>query len=145
MPRKKQVHTSAEETEMAFYDAINRADIDAMMALWAEEEEIVCIHPGASRLIGHAAIRASWEAIFARGSVHIRPILLHATHNVMTSMHNIVEEVQRNNTLSEQQDVHILTTNIYVKTAKGWRIALHHASIAPGKAQTEEKAAPVLH
>lgn len=62
MPRKKQVHISAEETEMAFYDAINRADIDAMMTLWAEDEEIVCIHPGASRLIGHAAIRASWEA-----------------------------------------------------------------------------------
>lgn len=143
MSRKKQLNGSAEETEIAFYDAISRADINAMMALWAEDEEIVCIHPGAPRLIGHAEIRASWTAIFARGNVQIRPILLHATHNLMAVIHNIVEDVKRST--DEQDDAHILTTNVYLKTPRGWRITLHHASIAPGKTQTDPQTDAMLH
>jgi ketosteroid isomerase-like protein len=67
MSAKKQFNGSADEAEAAFYAALARADLDALMALWADDEEIVC-HPGAARLIGHAAIRASFEAIFERGS-----------------------------------------------------------------------------
>ena len=62
---------TAVDAESAFYDAIARADINALMALWAEDDEIVCVHPGGGRLAGHAEIRASWEQIFERGGVHI--------------------------------------------------------------------------
>ena len=61
---KKQFLATAEDTEHAFYDAIARADLESLMALWADDEEIVCVHPGAPRLHGHAAIRESWEMIF---------------------------------------------------------------------------------
>ncbi|MBI3285077.1 MAG: nuclear transport factor 2 family protein [Burkholderiales bacterium] len=134
---------SAEEVESAFYDALSRADLDALMALWADDEEIVCVHPGAPRLIGHAAIRTSWEAIFERGAVLIRPRQLHATHNMLSSVHSIVEDVQRSE--ESAQDVHILATNVYVKTPHGWRIALHHASVAAGKAPLDLFKASVLH
>lgn len=143
MPAKKQLNGSADEVEAAFYDAIARADLDGMMALWAEDEEIVCIHPSAARLVGQAAIRASWEAIFERGSVQIRPVQLHATHNMLTAVHSIIEEVQRNN--DAPQDVHILATNVYVKTPHGWRITTHHASVAAGKAPLDLFKASVLH
>lgn len=143
MPRKKQLNGSADEVEAAFYDAIGRADLDAMMALWAEDEEIVCVHPGAARLIGHAAIRASWEAIFERGHVHIHPVQLHATHNMLTAVHSIVEEVQQHP--DGPQDIHILATNVYVKTPHGWRITIHHASVANGKAPLDLFKASVLH
>ena len=143
MSRKKQLNGSAEEVETAFYDALSRADIDALMALWAEDEEIVCIHPGSARLIGHAAIRASWESIFERGSLHVRPVLLHATHNLMCTIHNIVEEVRQADL--EPQDIHILSTNVYLKTPRGWRIALHHASVAPGKTPIEEARITTFH
>lgn len=143
MAAKKQLNGSADEVESAFYDAISRADLDALMALWAEDEEIVCIHPGSTRQIGHAAIRNSWEAIFERGSVHIHPVQLHATHNLMTAVHSIIEEVQRTN--DGAQEVHILATNIYVKTPHGWRIAMHHASVAAGKPPIDLFKASVLH
>lgn len=135
--------SSADETETAFYDALSRADIEALMALWAEDEEIVCIHPGSSRLVGHATIRASFEAIFERGSVHIQPVQLHASSNMMTAVHNIIEEVRR--TPDMTQDIHILCTNVYIKTALGWRIAVHHASVAPGRAPNELFRATMLH
>ena len=134
MAVKKLLHGSAAETEAAFYDAINRADIDGLMALWAEEEDITCIHPGAPRLVGHAAIRASWSAIFERGGIRIRPLQLHATHNLMSAVHSIIEEIQRRQ--DDEREIHILCTNVYVNTPHGWRIVTHHASVAPGPAPT---------
>src|SRR5476651_2312874 len=44
MKREKQLNGSAVEVETAFYDALNRADVESLMALWADDEEIVCIH-----------------------------------------------------------------------------------------------------
>ncbi|MES2105957.1 MAG: nuclear transport factor 2 family protein [Pseudomonadota bacterium] len=143
MPVKKQLNGSADEVETAFYDALSRADLEGLMALWAEDEEIVCVHPGAPRLIGHAAIRASWEAIFERGSVHIRPVQLHATHNMLSSVHSVIEQVDSGS--DSPQDMHILATNVYVKTPRGWRIATHHASIAAGKPPLDIFKASVLH
>ncbi|MFI4940667.1 MAG: YybH family protein [Burkholderiales bacterium] len=134
---------SSEDTETAFYDAISRADIEALMALWADEEDILCVHPGAARLVGHAAIRASWEAIFERGGVNIRPRQLRVTQNVMTAIHSIIEEV--NPADIERQEIHIVATNVYLKTPQGWRIAAHHASVAPGSVGGEQSVSTMLH
>ncbi|HEX7634624.1 MAG TPA: nuclear transport factor 2 family protein, partial [Noviherbaspirillum sp.] len=100
-------------------------------------------HPGAPRLIGHASIRAAWESIFEQGGVHIRPVQLHVTQNMMTSVHNIIEEVHRS--VSRQQDIHILATNVYMKTPLGWRIVTHHASVVPGEAPPDTPTATLLH
>lgn len=143
MAAKKQFNGSADELETAFYDAISRADLEAFMELWAEDEEIVCIHPGAPRLIGHAAIRNSWEAIFERGGLQIHAIQLHATHNMFTAIHSVVEEMVPKQ--GAEQDLHIVATNVYVKTPHGWRIATHHASIASGKAPIDLFKASILH
>ncbi|HSY28537.1 MAG TPA: nuclear transport factor 2 family protein [Burkholderiaceae bacterium] len=143
MAKIRKLLGTAEDTEAAFYDAISRADIDALMALWADEEDILCIHPGAARLVGHVAIRASWEAIFERGGVHIRPRQLRITQNVMTAIHNIVEEI--NQADNEHQEIHIVATNIYLKTPQGWRIVVHHASVAPGSISSEQTASSMLH
>lgn len=143
MPRAKLMHGSAEETEAAFYDALSRADIDALMALWADDEEIVCIHPGGPRLAGHSAIRASWEAIFERGGLHIEPTRLRVAQNMLTSVHNLVEEIRHPQ--NDRPGVHVLATNLYMKTAQGWRIVLHHASVAQGTAGGESETSSTLH
>ena len=142
MPTKrvKQLNGSAAETETAFYDALNLADVDALMALWADDDEIVCIHPGGQRLIGHAAIRTSWEAILAQGGLHILPSQLHETHTLMSSVHTVVEGT----TAASGEPAHLLATNVYSKTPRGWRIVLHHVSIAPGAAPVDPQA-QILH
>ena len=143
MPKINRLFANSEAAETAFYDAIARADIDTLMTLWADEDEIVCIHPGAGRLVGHTAIRASWEAIFERGGVHIQPAQRHVVVSSMTAVHNIVEEIRRND--GEMPERHVLATNIYLKTPKGWRIVVHHASVAPGVAPVEPVASSMLH
>ncbi|CAL62735.1 Conserved hypothetical protein [Herminiimonas arsenicoxydans] len=143
MPKIRKQFGTADDIENALYDAIGRADLEALMELWADDEEIVCIHPDGTRLIGYAAIRTSWEEIFTRGGVHIRPLQLHTSHNVMSAVHNLIEAVFTIE--GAQRDVHILATNVYVKTPLGWRLVLHHASTAPGKAKSELVANNVLH
>ena len=143
MPRAKLLHGSPDEIEAAYYDALSRADLDALMALWADDEEIVCIHPGAARLIGHAAIRNSWEEILARGGLHIQPRQLHAAHTITTAVHNVIEDIHHPD--NSQPDVHVIATNVYMKTTQGWRIVTHHASVAPGPAPSEPIAETILH
>jgi ketosteroid isomerase-like protein len=143
MPKINKLLETSNETESAFYDAIARADIEALMSLWADEEDIVCIHPGAPRLVGHASIRAAWESIFEQGGVHIKPVQVHVAQNMTTSVHNIIEEVHRS--ASKKQDVHILATNVYMKTPQGWRIVTHHASVVPGEAPPDVSITALLH
>ena len=59
------IFPTAQDAENAFYEALERGDLEAMMAVWAEDEDIVCVHPGGPRLVGYDAVRASWERIFA--------------------------------------------------------------------------------
>ena len=141
MKRRKQLNGSAAEVEAAFYEALGRADIEALMLLWADDEEIVCIHPGGPRLHGHAAIQASWEAIFARGPLQIRPSQLHETHNLMSSVHTVIEGVSS----SASEAAHLVATNVYIKTPQGWRIVLHHVSVAPGAVPEGPQAGASLH
>ena len=136
------LHT-AEAVEYAYYDALARADVDAVMALWADHDNVVCIHPGAPRLIGHASIRASYESIFERGGVHIRPVQIHANANDMAAVRNVIEEVQRSST--QRSDIHILATNIYVNTGNEWRLLTHHASVVAGEAPPDASVSALLH
>ena len=53
------------------------------MHLWADDEEIVCIHPNCPRLIGHAEIRSSWEAIFELGKIQVQAQQIHIIQNML--------------------------------------------------------------
>jgi ketosteroid isomerase-like protein len=139
--RRKQLNGSAAEVEAAFYEALNRADVEALMLLWADDEEIICIHPGGPRLHGHADIQASWEAILERGGLQIRPSALYETHNLMSAVHTVIEGVSS----TSPEPAHLVATNVYMKTPQGWRIVLHHVSVAPGPAPVGTAMPSVLH
>src|SRR5258706_11218294 len=64
-PRTPTIFTSPQDAALAFYQAFEAKDLDAMMATWAEDEDIVCIHPGGMRLVGYDAVRQGWEQLFA--------------------------------------------------------------------------------
>jgi uncharacterized protein (TIGR02246 family) len=118
---------SADEVEAQFYEALQKADIEALMALWADDDEIVCVQPGGPRVIGAAAIRASFEAIFANGGIPVQPEQVHRLQQHACALHHLAEHITLN-TEQGPQSAWVLSTNFYVKTAQGWRIASHHAS-----------------
>ena len=122
---------SADEVEAEFYEALRRGDLERLMALWADDDEIVCVHPGGTRVVGSAAIRASFEAIFANGGIPVRPEQVHRLAAMGSALHHLVERVE---VRGEQgpQTAWVTATNLYLKTARGWRLASHHASPALG-------------
>lgn len=133
MPRRPPppatLHASPDDVEAQFYEALQQADIERLMAVWADDDEIVCVHPGGGRVIGQNAIRASFEAIFANGGIPVRPEQVHRVVAMGTALHHLVERIE---VVSPEgvQTAWVLTSNVYVKTAQGWRMAAHHASPA---------------
>jgi uncharacterized protein (TIGR02246 family) len=120
---------SPDDVEAQFYEALQRGDLDKLMAVWADDDEVVCVHPGGGRVIGQAAIRASFEAIFGNGGVPVMPEQLHRLQHMGTALHHLVERID---VVTDQgrQTAWVLATNVYLKTAQGWRLAAHHASPA---------------
>ena len=115
---------------MAFYKAFEGKDVDAMMATWAEDEDIVCIHPGGPRLVGYDAVRASWEQLFAgetRLSFRLEDIVVLET--VGMALQSAVEHVTVGDDPKPRGSA--LASNVFLRTPSGWRLAVHHASPAP--------------
>ena len=143
------IFPTAQDAENAFYEALERCDLEAMMAVWAEDEDIVCVHPAGTRLAGQDQVRASWTQMFA-GGAHARVQVSHlaAVSGVMFAVHS----VQENFTLQgarpgDPRPVPIVATNVYLRTAGGWRMIVHHASPAPGQPepQTPDSVPKILH
>jgi ketosteroid isomerase-like protein len=118
---------SPEDTEAQLYEALQQADIDRLMAVWADDDEIACIHPGGPRVIGAAAIRASFEAIFANGGIPVVPEQVHRLQALGSAVHHLAERISIQ-TSEGPRTAWVLATNVYLKTAQGWRLVLHHAS-----------------
>ncbi len=137
---------SADDVEAAFYDAIEAADLDRLMALWADDDDIVCLHPGGRRAVGAAAVRAVFEAAFALGRLRIRPEQVRRLVLVGGALHHLVERVDVT-APQGRQTVWLQVTNLYLKTPHGWRIAAHHASPAepPDAAEAAHRPTGPLH
>ncbi|AFU44135.1 MAG TPA: nuclear transport factor 2 family protein [Acidovorax sp.] len=137
---------SSDETESAFYEALQRGDIDLLMSCWADDDEIVCVHPGGPRLLGPAAIRAAFEAMFSHGTVRARPAQVHRVVALSSAVHSVVEQVEVMLPDGLHQAV-VMATNVYHKTPEGWRLVAHHASpgVAPDAQVDVLAQRPVLH
>jgi ketosteroid isomerase-like protein len=79
--------------------------------------------------VGPAAIRASFEAIFANGGIPVVPQQVHRLHQLGAALHHLVERIEVI-TAEGRQVGWVVATNVYVKAAQGWRLAAHHASPA---------------
>ncbi len=137
--------SSVDDAEAAFYEAMQQADVDRMMTVWADDEEIACVHPGGLRMVGSAAIRAGFEAVFSHGPVQVTVVNVRRVEGAGISVHHVLEKVQAV-TSEGFQTAYVLASNVYLHGAQGWRMVLHHAS--PGQRddmQEMVEAASVLH
>ena len=128
--RTPTIFTSPQDAAVAFYQAFEAKDIDAMMATWAEDEDIVCVHPSGPRLVGYDAVRVGWEQIFAgeaRLSFRIEDIVVVET--VGMALQSVTEQVSVGDETKPRGAA--LATNVFLRTPSGWRMVMHHASPAP--------------
>jgi ketosteroid isomerase-like protein len=116
-----------DEVEASFYRALQEGDIEKLMACWADEDDIVCIHPGGPRVVGAIAIRATFEAMFSNGPIRAFAEQARKTQALASAVHNVLERVD---VLSPEGPTQawVIATNVYHRTAQGWRMVAHHAS-----------------
>ena len=131
-PRTAHLMASPDDVEAQFYEALREADLDKLMALWADDDEVFCVHPGGPRVVGQQAIRAAFDAVFAgSGRIHVQPERVRRLRALDSAVNNVVERVQLQSDAGVQTGF-VVATNVYLKTTQGWRMVAHHAS--PGTA-----------
>ncbi len=124
------IFESSASAEDAFYAAFAAADVVAMMQVWANSPDIVCIHPGGPRLAGIADVRRSWELIL-REPVHRQ--FSRRGVRVLGDNEVRVHLLEENITVPGTDFVAppVLATNVYQRIGAGWLLMLHHGSVSP--------------
>jgi uncharacterized protein (TIGR02246 family) len=120
-------YPTPEAAEAAFYQAFEAADLGAMLALWADDDSIACVHPGAPLLRGRNAVAESWRGILtepARMAIHAETLSQHVGEGV--AVHILHEHITLQGEETPRDPV--MVTNVYRETPAGWRMVLHHAS-----------------
>lgn len=119
--------TSPQEAEQAFYEAFQRADLDAMMAIWAEDEDVYCVHPGGPRLTGLESIRESFRQIFSAGpSMRFDIRAAQCLQGGLLAVHSVHEHITIMG--ERRQSSVVVATNVYINIGGGWRMVAHHGS-----------------
>jgi ketosteroid isomerase-like protein len=112
----------------AFYAAFEALDLEAMSAVWSDEDPVSCLHPAGAPLMGRAQVLASWRGIF-RSTYAIKLTLREPRVLVVGTAAWIV--------LIEEADLHhedgrlrgeAFATNIFLRKTVGWRMVHHHVS-----------------
>lgn len=119
--------SSPEDAAQAFYEAFEKGDLEAMMAAWAEDEEVVCVHPGSHPLVGYAAVRAAWKSVFESSPqfrFELADVVWYITGTMATQ--SCVEWIRLGDEVRPRGAV--AATNTFIRTIHGWRMLSHHGS-----------------
>ncbi len=116
----------------AFYAAFEQADFDAMAQIWAEDDGVVCVHPGAEPIRGHRAVIRSWLALMANATY----IQFFLTDVEAVVVGDVASVTCTENVLAAGADTPVgsfaggsaAATNVFRHTSTGWRLWIHHAS-----------------
>lgn len=148
---KKTTFLTPQDAEAAFYAALERADLDAMMEVWSEDDEVSCVHPGGARLCGYEQVREHWAQMFKSGQrLQVQLSDQVVVSGMMVSIHSMHENIRVRGPAGETAGGRgvAVTTNVYLRAGSGWRMVLHHSSPAPAPPLRRELSADapkVLH
>ena len=124
-------HEALREANAAFYRAVEELSLAGMERLWLHESWVRCIHPGWDLLVGWDVIRQSWEQIFSGTSwIRVTPTGVDVQVLGDVGMVGCAENI----TATSDGDVGVAVaqaTNLFLRTAEGWRMFHHHSSPAP--------------
>ena len=128
---REDVKDQLREANDHFYRALETLDVAAMERLWLHAPWVRCIHPGWDVLVGWEGVLESWRRIFED-----TPWIRVTATQVQVEVFGDVALVgcAENITTGQDGDVVVAVaqaTNLFMRTADGWRLIHHHASSAP--------------
>ncbi|WP_329456412.1 nuclear transport factor 2 family protein [Streptomyces sp. NBC_01497] len=134
----------------AFYEAMERGDLEALSALWlgegddgAEDVTPSCVHPGWPVLTGRGEVLRSYALIMAN-TEYIQFFLTDVAIAVAgpTALVTCTENILSGAPAEEGSDLGplvgqlVVATNVFRRTDGGWKLWSHHAS--PVLAETDQ-------
>lgn len=138
------IYSTSTEAEAAFYQALREGNFERMMSVWAQNEEIVCIHPGGPRIHGQTAVRETWRQMLSAGNrLQVELVEAAIVGNATLAIHNLSGQISTED--GQRRSPPILATNVYVRDDQGWRMILHHASAAPDEDDFGDLAPHTVH
>lgn len=113
---------------LAFYDAFEARDLDAMSDVWEHSDRVVCTHPGWRTLRGWGSVAGSWFAIFGGPS----PLQLILTNEQVSLAGDVAWVTVDENLLAPDGGGAVAALNVFVRSGDRWLLVAHHgAPIAP--------------
>jgi ketosteroid isomerase-like protein len=122
-------YTTPQDAEDAYYDAIEEKNLEALMAVWEESEEVLCLLPMMAALSGKNAIGKLWEPLI-HGDYPLDIQTRHLTWIETPDLAiHLIEEMVQSPGQNEPQAVY--ATNIFRKVNGGWYLLMHQNSPTP--------------
>jgi ketosteroid isomerase-like protein len=138
----------------ALYEALEQGDIDALTDVWlsgADADDVggvVCVHPGWPVLRGRADVLRSYLLIMANTDyiqyfltdVEVEMVgdvaLVTCTENILSG-----GEAEEEGELGPLVGGKVVTSNLFRRTADGWRLWSHHGSpvLTSGEEEDDEE------
>ncbi len=129
---------AVEAANAELYAAFEAGDIDRMSALWADTDDVTCIHPGGPILRGRGAVLRSWSVIMAN-TEYIQFFLTDVEIGiigdvaVVTCAENILTtNPEADDPASFAHPGRVVATNVFRRTGRQWRLLVHHGSPVVG-------------
>lgn len=120
---------AVEAAQGALYAALERADVDAMAALWDDEcpDAVLVVHPGLPAVFGRSAVLRSWSAVMA-GHDALAVLLsdVRVAVDGDTALVSCVENVLAGGADGGGAGASA-ATSVWRRRAAGWRLQAHHA------------------
>lgn len=132
MTSERTTETGLREANAAFYEALERGDLDALDALWVTGDDALCVHPGLTPIHGRKAVLRSWAAILA-GTPYLQFVLTDVTVQVSGEVGMISCTENLLSATDGMPDTvfaggRAIATNVFRVEDSGWRLWVHHAS-----------------
>ncbi|WP_306340632.1 nuclear transport factor 2 family protein [Streptomyces sp. AS13] len=138
-----------EAANTAFYEALERGDLDALTDSWLPGEELTvsCVHPGWPVLTGRRDVLRSYALIMANTD-YIQFFLtdVNVTMTGETALVTCTENIlsggpaEDGDALGPLVGRLVVATNVFRHTADGWKLWSHHGS--PVLADSDEDTTP---
>lgn len=119
----------------AFYTAFAGRDMEAMENVWADKDNLMCIHPGWDEITGRGNVLDSWAAILGGDAA---PDI--TCHHAKAAIYGAVAVVVCH---EEVDGVYLIATNVFERSGRIWRMVHHQAGpmgVQPEEADAETEA-----
>ncbi|PMS17454.1 hypothetical protein C0Z18_20425 [Trinickia dabaoshanensis] len=137
MPRFARLFEAAADTLNAFYQTVGDGNIDALMALWIDEEFASYVNAGGAHWHGVDQIRAGLVALADARALPtaIEPLDVRVYDSLGTVVYTVAEAHRLQEPLAPSRMIY--ATYVMVHERGEWRIAHIHASPMPEETATD--------